>query len=159
MFGGNESASLEKLTSKQSSQLPNEQELFDKLEEAYQKEFRLQEKIKALSVENKRLVAARDDAEKQLDTLNSGESKSKMKIDSYLVVFSESKNRERHTLMQDNVELQRRLDDLTPLLAAKDAEIERLEMEKTSLISKIRRLSTGTASRQVTIPRDKALKF
>lgn len=159
MFGGNESVSLEKLTSKQSSQLPNEQELFDKLEEAYQKEFRLQEKIKALSVENKRLVAARDDAEKQLDTLNSGESKSKMKIDSYLVVFSESKNRERHTLMQDNVELQRRLDDLTPLLAAKDAEIERLEMEKTSLISKIRRLSTGTASRQVTIPRDKALKF
>lgn len=50
--------------------------------------------------------------------------------------------------MEDNVELQRRLDDLTPLLAAKDAEIERLEMEKTNLIGKIRRLSTGTASRQ-----------
>lgn len=46
------------------------------------------------------------------------------------------------------MELQRRLDDLTPLLAAKDAEIERLEMEKTNLISKIRRLSTGTATKQ-----------
>lgn len=61
----------------------------------------------------------------------------------------ESMNREKHTLMEDNVELQRRLDDLTPLLAAKDAEIGRLEIEKTSLTSKIRRLSTGIGSRQV----------
>jgi hypothetical protein len=53
--------------------------------------------------------------------------------------------------MEDNVELQRRLDDLTPLLAAKDAEIERLEMEKSTLIGKIRRLSTGTATKPVMI--------
>jgi predicted nuclease with TOPRIM domain len=58
-------------------------------------------------------------------------------------------SREKRVLMEDNVELQRRLDDLTPLLAAKDAEIERLEMEKSTLIGKIRRLSTGTASKQV----------
>lgn len=58
-------------------------------------------------------------------------------------------SREKHVLMEDNVELQRRLDDLTPLLAAKDAEIERLEMEKSTLIGKIRRLSTGTGTKQV----------
>ncbi|KAI6204616.1 hypothetical protein M3Y94_00696200 [Aphelenchoides besseyi] len=47
--------------------------------------------------------------------------------------------------MTDNVKLQRRLDDLTPVLAAKDAEIEKLTMEKADLVTKVRRLSTSVS--------------
>lgn len=50
--------------------------------------------------------------------------------------------------MEDNVELQRRLDNLTPLLAEKSAEIARFELEKTILL---KRLRTSTTNRQTSM--------
>ncbi|KAI6173384.1 hypothetical protein M3Y98_01075400 [Aphelenchoides besseyi] len=120
------SSSTTKPAQRVKDELANEQEFFNKLEEAY----RLQEKIKALTSENKKLANARDDAEQRLRQLSSGEK---------------SSDKERHLLMTDNAELQRRLDDLTPVLAAKDAEIEKLTMEKADLVTKVRRLSTSVS--------------
>ncbi|KAI6191581.1 hypothetical protein M3Y97_00243600 [Aphelenchoides bicaudatus] len=150
LFGSTSSDSPEKqpISRQVTQQTSSDQELFDKLEEAYQKEFKYQEKIKALTMENRKIAAARDELEKHLNRINSGERKEFYPRSVLLMLFAGTTSREKHVLMEDNFELQRRLDDLTPLLAAKDAEIERLEMEKSTLIAKIRRLSTGTATKQ-----------
>ncbi|CAD5234980.1 unnamed protein product [Bursaphelenchus xylophilus] len=110
-----------------------EEDLYNQLEEAYKTEGRLQEKVKALQHENRKVTAQRDEAIERLAGFEGG---------------SKSFTKERKTLMEDNIELQRRLDDLTPLLAEKDAEISRLESEKMALTKRIRQMTASTASRQ-----------
>ncbi|CAD5228270.1 unnamed protein product [Bursaphelenchus okinawaensis] len=110
-----------------------DEDIFDQLEEAYKAEGRLQEKVKALQHENRKVVAQRDEALERLAGFEGG---------------SKSFTKERKTLMEDNIELQRRLDDLTPLLAEKDGEIARLESERMTLAKRIRQMSANTTSRQ-----------
>lgn len=58
-------------------------------------------------------------------------------------------SREKRALMEDNVELQRRLDNLTPLIAEKEAKIARLENEKETCSDKLRSLSLEITSLKV----------
>lgn len=51
--------------------------------------------------------------------------------------------------MEDNVELKRRLDELTPLLAEREAKIVRLEDQQDTNCSQIRGASAKIASLQV----------
>lgn len=51
--------------------------------------------------------------------------------------------------MKNNVELQRRLDELTPLLAEKEAKIARFEDQKEANFEQIRNASVKIANLQV----------
>ncbi|VDM37960.1 unnamed protein product [Toxocara canis] len=102
-------------------------EMLQKLEEAYQRELRMEERLKQkvkeyrlLEQENERLLNCVKDAE-------SGFGKAE---DNY--------SRDKRALMEEIVELQRRLDDLTPTLAHKESHIAKLENEKDALFNKLR---------------------
>uniref|UniRef100_A0AC35FSB7 Uncharacterized protein n=1 Tax=Panagrolaimus sp. PS1159 TaxID=55785 RepID=A0AC35FSB7_9BILA len=56
--------------------------------------------------------------------------------------------KERRTLLEDNIDLQRRLDELTPLLAEKEAQIARILNEKEGLSSRLRTTTTQLSSLQ-----------
>ncbi|KAI1718787.1 patched family protein [Ditylenchus destructor] len=94
----------------------HDEDLFLKLEQAFQNEYMLEEKIKSLTAENRKLASTKED----LDTI------------------TERMSRERRSIMEDNVELQRRLDELTPLLAEKEARIAKLENDKEQSSARLR---------------------
>ncbi|KAI1730412.1 patched family protein [Ditylenchus destructor] len=94
----------------------HDEDLFLKLEQAFQNEYMLEEKIKSLTAENRKLSSAKED----LDTI------------------TERMSRERRSIMEDNVELQRRLDELTPLLAEKEARIAKLENDREQSSARLR---------------------
>jgi chromosome segregation ATPase len=74
---------------------------------------------------------------------------SKDKIRYHIAVNSAKLSKERRSLMEDGVELQRRLDELTPLLAEKEAKIAKLENEKEEFGGRLRSASLQVSSLQV----------
>lgn len=91
----------------------------------------LDEKLKAQIAENRKLNAQRHELEKKLH------------------LFEGKHGRERRSLLEDNVELQRRLDELTPLLAQKAARIGQLEEEKEQTSARLRNADMQLNSLQV----------
>ncbi|KAH7718762.1 Protein F48E3.9 [Aphelenchoides avenae] len=105
-------------------------ELFLKLEEAMEREHRLEEQLRSQKSENRRLSTERDNLERRLS------------------VIEGSITKETRQLTEDNIELQRRLDELTPLLAQKEAQIARLEGEKETLDTRLRTANLQVSSLQ-----------
>uniref|UniRef100_A0A914C0W5 Uncharacterized protein n=1 Tax=Acrobeloides nanus TaxID=290746 RepID=A0A914C0W5_9BILA len=118
----------------------DEDALFEKLEESIQREHQLEERLKSIFGENERLLAEKQRLEERLDAVTDDVDK-----------FEERLSKERRTLMEENVELQRRLDELTPLLAEKEAQIARLADEKEATSSKLRNVTLQLNTLQSTI--------
>ncbi|VDK53055.1 unnamed protein product [Anisakis simplex] len=120
-------------------------EMLQKLEEAYQRELRMEERFKQklkeyrlIEEENERLLSRIKDVE-------NGLSKAE-----------ENYTRDKRALMEEIVELQRRLDDLTPSLADKESYIAKLENEKDLLMKKVRNATNQLNDLQSNHPRIKA---
>uniref|UniRef100_A0A7E4VFJ9 Calponin-homology (CH) domain-containing protein n=1 Tax=Panagrellus redivivus TaxID=6233 RepID=A0A7E4VFJ9_PANRE len=110
-----------------SSSTEQEDELFLRLEESIQREQRLEERLKKQIAENRRLSTANEEAQSRLELVNDE-----------LRLIEEKVTKERRGLLEDSVDMQRRLDELTPLLAEKEAHIARLLNEKGDLSSRLR---------------------
>uniref|UniRef100_A0A915EIL7 Uncharacterized protein n=1 Tax=Ditylenchus dipsaci TaxID=166011 RepID=A0A915EIL7_9BILA len=107
-----------------------DEDLFLKLEQAFQNEHILEERLKSQMAENRKLSMAKADLEDRLHSIEGKMSK------------------ERRSLMEDGVELQRRLDELTPLLAEKEARIAKLENEREELGDRLRSANLKISSIQ-----------
>uniref|UniRef100_A0A914ZC44 Uncharacterized protein n=1 Tax=Parascaris univalens TaxID=6257 RepID=A0A914ZC44_PARUN len=102
-------------------------EMLQKLEEAYQRELRMEERLKQ-KIKEYRLIE--EENERLLNRIKDAECG--------LGKAEESYSRDKRALMEEIVELQRRLDDLTPTLAHKESHIAKLENEKDVLANKLR---------------------
>jgi len=81
--------------------------------------------------ENRELVMAKDSLEEKL------------------TIAQEKIGKERRSLMEDNVEMQRRLDELTPLLAEKEAKIAKLEKDRDAASTQLKKANLQLHSLQV----------
>ena len=64
-------------------------------------------------------------------------------------MFSEADTRDKRAMIEEMLELQRRLDDLTPTLAEKENRISRVENERDALVSKLRSANNEVATFKV----------
>lgn len=111
--------------------------MFSRLEESLQKEQRLEDQLRKQIFENRRLSAITEEAQAKVIEVTEDLRQMEGKI-----------TKERRALMEDNVDLQRRLDELTPLLAEKEAQIAKLLNEKEGLNSRLRTATTQLSALQ-----------
>ncbi|KAK0406714.1 hypothetical protein QR680_018754 [Steinernema hermaphroditum] len=119
---------------------PTEKELdlLQKLEEASQREYRLEERLTKKSVEYQHVVEEKTRLEEKIgEVLKDLEDTAERNLS------------ERRALMEENIDLQQRLDDLTPLIAQKESQIARLEGEVEQLSSKLRLSNSQIKSLQM----------
>ncbi|VDN25056.1 unnamed protein product [Gongylonema pulchrum] len=110
-----------------SHHLTEQAELLQKLEESYQRERRLEECLKQKTIEIERIAYE-----------NSQLSERIQEQEAKLYKNEECFTRDKRALMEEALELQRRLDYLTPALADKESHIAKLETEKDELRDKLR---------------------
>uniref|UniRef100_A0A0N4Z462 CULLIN_2 domain-containing protein n=1 Tax=Parastrongyloides trichosuri TaxID=131310 RepID=A0A0N4Z462_PARTI len=91
--------------------------------------YKLESKLSQKNAEINELLRIKSELEDRIYDINEKISKKE-----------EQRNRDRHTLMDENILLQKRLDDLTPILSQKESSISRLEADKDNLMIKIRSL-------------------
>uniref|UniRef100_A0AC34GQU3 Uncharacterized protein n=1 Tax=Panagrolaimus sp. ES5 TaxID=591445 RepID=A0AC34GQU3_9BILA len=115
----------------------SDEELFLQLEDAIKKEQKLDEKLKKQVAENRHLSAVNEDLQAKYEVLTDELQQITGKV-----------TKERRTLLEENIDLQRRLDELTPLLAEKEAQIARILNEKEGLSSRLRTTTTQLSSLQ-----------
>uniref|UniRef100_A0A914YCZ9 Uncharacterized protein n=1 Tax=Panagrolaimus superbus TaxID=310955 RepID=A0A914YCZ9_9BILA len=116
----------------------SDEELFLQLEDAIKKEQKMDEKLKKQIAENRHLSAVNEDLQAKYEVLTDELQQITGKV-----------TKERRTLLEENIDLQRRLDELTPLLAEKEAQIARILNEKEGLSSRLRTTTTQLSSLQV----------
>uniref|UniRef100_A0A0K0FYW4 ERC protein 2-like n=1 Tax=Strongyloides venezuelensis TaxID=75913 RepID=A0A0K0FYW4_STRVS len=89
--------------------------------------YKLESKLSQKNAEINELMRIRVELEEKLWELSNKITKKDEKL-----------NKERNSLVDDNIVLQKRLDDLTPILSQKESIISRLEIEKDNLIVRLK---------------------
>uniref|UniRef100_A0A7I4KH55 Uncharacterized protein n=1 Tax=Brugia malayi TaxID=6279 RepID=A0A7I4KH55_BRUMA len=112
---------------KSSSYTTDQAELLHKLEELYQRERKLEECLKQKTTETERIAYENTQLSDYIEEL-----KAKLQRN------EENFARDKCALMEEVVELQRRLDYLTPALADKESLVAKMEIEKDELTDKLR---------------------
>uniref|UniRef100_A0A1I8F210 Uncharacterized protein n=1 Tax=Wuchereria bancrofti TaxID=6293 RepID=A0A1I8F210_WUCBA len=112
---------------KSSSYATDQAELLHKLEELYQRERKLEGCLKQKTTETERIAYENTQLSDYIEEL-----KAKMQRN------EENFARDKRALMEEVVELQRRLDYLTPALADKESHVAKMEIEKDELADKLR---------------------
>ncbi|EFO26060.2 hypothetical protein LOAG_02423 [Loa loa] len=115
-------------------------ELLHKLEESYQRERKLEERLKQKTTEVERIAYENTQLSDYIEEL-------KMKLQKSEENFA----RDKRALMEEVVELQRRLDYLTPALADKESYVAKMEIEKDELADKLRHATNQLSEVQMTI--------
>lgn len=113
-------------------------ELLHKLEESYQRERKLEERLERKIIEIERIAYENSQLSERIEELESKLQKSE-----------ESFARDKRALMEEAVELQRRLDYLTPAIADKESHIAKLENEKDELNDKLRNATNQLSDLQM----------
>uniref|UniRef100_A0A0R3RG12 IF rod domain-containing protein n=1 Tax=Elaeophora elaphi TaxID=1147741 RepID=A0A0R3RG12_9BILA len=125
---------------KPSSYTTDQAELLQKLEESYQRERKLEERLKQKATEVERIAYENTQLSDYIEEL-----KAKLQRN------EESFARDKRALMEEVVELQRRLDYLTPALADKESHVAKMEIEKDELADKLRHATHQLSEVQMTI--------
>ncbi|KAM3729185.1 Laminin-like protein [Dirofilaria immitis] len=125
---------------KPSSYTIEQAELLHKLEESYQRERNLDERLKQKTTEIERIAYENTQLLEYIEEL-------KMKLQKCEENFA----RDKRALMEEVVELQRRLDYLTPALADKESHVAKMEIEKDELADKLRHATNQLSEIQIRI--------
>uniref|UniRef100_A0A8R1TRK3 Uncharacterized protein n=1 Tax=Onchocerca volvulus TaxID=6282 RepID=A0A8R1TRK3_ONCVO len=125
---------------KPSSCTAEQAELLHKLEESYQRERKLEERLKQKTIEVERIAYENTQLSEYIEEL-----KAKLQR------TEENFARDKRALMEEVVELQRRLDYLTPALAEKESHVTKMEIEKDELAEKLRHATSQLSEMQITI--------
>uniref|UniRef100_A0A1I7ZDG1 Myosin_tail_1 domain-containing protein n=1 Tax=Steinernema glaseri TaxID=37863 RepID=A0A1I7ZDG1_9BILA len=115
-----------------------ELDLLQKLDEASQREYRLEERLTKKSVECQNVLQEKEKLEEKINELLRQQEET-----------TERNLSERRALMEENIDLQQRLDDLTPLIAQKESQIARMEGDVEQLSSKLRLANSQNKSLQM----------
>ncbi|VDK81735.1 unnamed protein product [Litomosoides sigmodontis] len=105
-----------------------------------QRERRLEERLKQKTTEIERIAYENIQLSDYIEELN---AKSKRNEENFA--------RDKRALMEEAVELQRRLDYLTPALADKESYVAKMELEKDELADKLRHATNQLSEVQITI--------
>ncbi|CAG9537640.1 unnamed protein product [Cercopithifilaria johnstoni] len=125
---------------KPSSYTTDQAELLQKLEESYQRERKMEERLKQKTTEIERIAYENTQLSDYIEELSAKLQKSE-----------ENFARDKRALMEEVVELQRRLDYLTPALADKESYMAKIEIEKDELADKLRHATNQLNEVQMTI--------
>ncbi|KAL3989818.1 hypothetical protein ACH3XW_29155 [Acanthocheilonema viteae] len=125
---------------KLSSCTTDQAELLHKLEESYQRERKLEERLKQKTTEIERIAYENTQLSDYIEELNAKLQRNE-----------EHFARDKRALMEEVVELQRRLDYLTPALADKESHVTKMEIEKDELADKLRHATNQLSEIQMTI--------
>uniref|UniRef100_A0A915PS83 Uncharacterized protein n=1 Tax=Setaria digitata TaxID=48799 RepID=A0A915PS83_9BILA len=126
-------------SSKPSAYTADQAELLHKLEESYQRERKLDERLKQKTTEIERIAYENTQLSEFIEEL-------KMKLQKNEENFA----RDKRALMEEVVELQRRLDYLTPALADKESFVAKMQIEKDELTDKLRDVTNQLNEMQIT---------